>query len=176
MTFDQTNPPLLDFSSSEVLQEFRVINDGVMGGRSKSRLGSTGGSMIFEGEVSLENNGGFASFRGPVRFPPQSAALLVRVRGDGQRYKLTLRLDDDTSAPQYQAAFTAPLEWKTLRFEAADFTARFRGHPVAAPMVTFGDVRYLGLLISDKQSGPFKIELLNVIVDQTAQGASPAAQ
>jgi NADH dehydrogenase [ubiquinone] 1 alpha subcomplex assembly factor 1 len=152
-------PPLLDFSSSDVVQTFRVINDAVMGGVSTSRLRSTDGAMVFEGEVSLENNGGFASFRGPVRFPAKSAALLVTVRGDGQRYKLTLKVDDSTSTPQYQAAFVAPRDWQTLRFEAANFAASYRGRAIVAPIVRFVDVQYIGLLVSDRQSGPFKIEL-----------------
>ena len=151
--------PLLDFSSPEVVQTFGVINDVVMGGVSASRLRSTAGVMVFEGEVSLENSGGFASFRGPVRFPAESAALLVTVRGDGQRYKLTLKLDDSTGTAQYQAAFVAPREWQTLRFKPADFAASFRGRAVAAPMVRLVDVQYIGMLISDRQSGPFKIEL-----------------
>src|SRR5512141_1740627 len=79
MPFAHAGPPLLDFSSSDVVETFRVINDVVMGGVSTSRLRSTGGAMVFEGEVSLENNGGFASFRGPVRFPAESVALLVMV-------------------------------------------------------------------------------------------------
>lgn len=124
--------------------------------------------MVFEGEVSLENNGGFASFRGPVRFPAAAAALLLRVRGDGQRYKLTLKLDDSTSTPQYQAAFVAPREWQTLRFEAADFAASFRGRAIVAPIVRFGDAQYIGLLISDNQSGPFKIELKDITLPQYA--------
>ncbi|MDQ2963639.1 MAG: CIA30 family protein [Pseudomonadota bacterium] len=154
--------PLLDFSSPEVVRTFRVINDGVMGGVSTSRLSSTAEAIVFEGEVSLDNNGGFASFRGPVRFPAQPAALLLTVRGDGQRYKLTLRLDDSNSTGQYQAAFVAPREWQTLRFVPADFAASFRGHPVAAPTVRFSDVQYLGLLISDKQSGAFKVDLKDI--------------
>ena len=151
--------PLLDFSRSEVGRAFRVINDGVMGGASTSRLSAVAGAMLFEGELSLENNGGFASFRGAVRLPAESAALLLTVRGDGQRYKLTLKLDDGAGAAQYQAAFVAPHAWRTLRFEPAEFAASFRGRPVAAPIVRFADVQYFGLLISDRQSGPFKLEL-----------------
>lgn len=143
-------------------ETFRVINDDVMGGVSTSRVRSTDGAIVFEGEVSLDNNGGFASFRGPVRFSEKSTALLVTVRGDGQRYKLTLKVDDSASTPQYQAAFVAPRDWQTLRFEAADFAASYRGRTIAAPIVRFVDVRYIGLLVSDKQSGPFKIELKDI--------------
>ena len=55
-----------------------------------------------------------------------------------------------------------PREWRTLRFEPADFAARFRGRAVAAPIVRFVDVQYFGLLISDKQSGAFRVELKDV--------------
>ena len=118
--------------------------------------------MLFEGKVSLENNGGFASFRGPIRFPAGSTALLLTVRGDGQRYKLTLKLDDDTGTSQYQAAFVAPREWQTLAFEPADFSASFRGRAVAAPAVRFVDVQYFGLLISDRQPGAFRVEVKSI--------------
>jgi hypothetical protein len=162
MPFAHAGPPLLDFSSSEVVQTFRVVNDEVMGGVSTSRRRSTDDAMVFEGEVSLENNGGFASLRGPVRFPAESAALLLTARGDGQRYKLTLKLDDSTGTAQYQSAFVAPREWQTLRFKPADFAASFRGRAVVAPIVRFVDVQYVGLLISDKQSGAFRIELKDI--------------
>jgi monofunctional biosynthetic peptidoglycan transglycosylase len=153
---------MLDFSSPDVVRTFRVINDGIMGGLSRSRLDPASGCLSFTGEVSLENNGGFASFRGPVRFPADAKALLLTVRGDGRRYKLTIKLDDDAGTAQYQAAFVASQEWKTLRFLPADFQASFRGRAVAALPVQFADVRYVGLLISDKQSGPFTIELKEI--------------
>jgi hypothetical protein len=162
MPFAHAGPPLLDFSRSEVAQTFRVINDEVMGGVSTSRRRSTDDAMVFEGDVSLENNGGFASLRGPVRFPAESAALLLTVRGEGQRYKLTLKLDDSTGTAQYQAAFVAPREWQTLRFKPDDFAASFRGRAVVAPIVRLTDVQYVGLLISDKQAGAFRIELKDI--------------
>ncbi|MBK7356359.1 MAG: CIA30 family protein [Propionivibrio sp.] len=48
MPFAHAGQPLLDFSSSDVVQTFRVINDDVMGGVSTSRLRSTDGAMVFE--------------------------------------------------------------------------------------------------------------------------------
>jgi len=154
MPFAHAGQPLLDFSSSEVVQTFRVINDVVMGGASTSRLRSTDGAMVFEGEVSLENNGGFASFRGPVKFPAKSAALLVTVRGDGQRYKLTLKLDDVRRA-----------NGKRCVSNAANFAASYRGRAIVVPIVRFVEVNYVGLLISDRQSGAFRIELKDVKIE-----------
>jgi len=163
-------PPLLDFSSPDAVRTFQVINDGVMGGLSTSRLNLAPGSMSFTGEVSLENNGGFASCRGPVRFTADSTVLLLTVRGDGRRYKLTLKLDDGPRTAQYQAAFVASQEWKTLRFQPVDFHANFRGRAVAAPPVQFADVRYVGLLISDKQSGPFRVDLKEIRAEGSKSG------
>jgi len=62
-------PPLLDFSSPEVVRAFQVANDGVMGGVSTSRLSSAAGAMLFEGEVSLENNGASPRSGDPSGFP-----------------------------------------------------------------------------------------------------------
>ena len=162
---DDATPPLLDFANPALAAEFRVINDGVMGGVSSSRLQVVDGALRFEGEVSLENNGGFASFRGPVRLPAGAAALRVTLRGDGQRYKLTLKLDDSNATAQYQARFTAPREWTTLRFEPADFTASFRGRAVTAPPLALGEVRTVGVLISDGQAGAFRVELRELRAD-----------
>jgi hypothetical protein len=155
----------IDFADPAVAAEFRVINDDVMGGVSSARLRPVDGALRFEGTVSLENNGGFASFRGPVRLPASATALLVTLRGDGQRYKLTLKQDDDDRAPQYQARFTAPLEWSTIRFTPDAFSASFRGRAVAAAPLSLGQVRSLGVLISDGQAGAFGIELGSVRAD-----------
>jgi len=164
-----TGPPLLDFSKPEVVRAFRVVNDGVMGGVSTSRLSAAAGAMLFDGTVSLENNGGFASFRGPVSFPAGCGVLLLTVRGDGQRYKLTLKLDDGTNTAQYQAAFVAPPEWQTLRFRPDDFAASFRGRAVEAPAVRFVDVQQVGVLISDKQAGAFRIEVKDIATEAGAK-------
>ena len=161
----QAGPPVLDFGDPATVRAFRIINDDVMGGVSTSRVGEREGALVFEGEVSLANNGGFASCRGPVALPRAARVLLVTLRGDGQRYKLTLRLDGNPGSGQYQATFVAPREWQTLRFEPADFAASFRGRPLDLPPVRFGEVRFIGLLISDRQAGPFGVELRDVRIE-----------
>jgi hypothetical protein len=141
------------------MQEIQVTNDDVMGGESRSTLIRTATGLLFEGEVSLANGGGFASFRAPLRLPPDATAVQVAFRGDDRRYRFVLRTDEGSGAVQYQAPFVTPRAWTTLRFKAGDFVARFRGRPVAAPPLRLADVRTFGLLISERQSGPFRIEL-----------------
>ena len=153
---------ILDFTRPDAASGFRVINDGVMGGVSSSRLDFIAEGMVFAGTVSLENNGGFASFRGPLRLPAGARALLLTVRGDGQVYKLSLKQDDSNATGQYQASFTAPREWTTLRFVPTDFSASFRGRALAAPTIVLGEVQTVGLLIADKQAGAFRVEVRSI--------------
>ena len=55
---------LFDFSDPRSVEAWRAIDDRVMGGVSRSRLRhERAGHAVFEGEVSLALNGGFASVR-----------------------------------------------------------------------------------------------------------------
>jgi hypothetical protein len=141
------------------MHELQLINDDVMGGRSRSRLLPTATGLVFEGDVSLANGGGFASFRAPLHLPPEAGAVQIAVCGDEHHYRFVLRTDEGRNAAQYQAPFTAPRTLTTLRFVATDFAARWRGRAVVAPPLRFADVRAYGLLIGEGQSGPFRIEL-----------------
>jgi len=51
-------------------------------------------------------------------------------------------------------------EWQTLRFSFSEFRASFRGREVPqAPPLDPARIASFGLLISDKQAGPFRLEL-----------------
>jgi hypothetical protein len=141
------------------MQEFRVINDDVMGGLSRSKLLPTATGLLFEGELLLSNDGGFASFRAPLRLPPDVVAVQLAVRGDDRRYRFVLRTEENSDIAQYQAPFVAPHAWTMLRFVPEDFVARFRGRLVVAPPLQLADVRAFGLLIGEGQSGPFRVEM-----------------
>ena len=41
--------------------DWKVVNDGVMGGVSEGGMSEMSNVMLFEGFLSLENNGGFSS-------------------------------------------------------------------------------------------------------------------
>ena len=102
---------------------------------------------------------------GPLRVAAGARALLLAVRGDGQVYKLSLKADDSNATGQYQASFTVPREWTSLRFVPTDFAASFRGRALAAPTIVLGEVQTVGLLITDKQVGAFRIEVRSIGVE-----------
>jgi NADH dehydrogenase [ubiquinone] 1 alpha subcomplex assembly factor 1 len=140
------------------------VNDGVMGGLSQSEMRFTAeGTALFEGTLSLENNGGFAS----VRTIPDDFALggytglAVRVKGDGHRYMLRLRTDRYLDGPAYESGFDTEAEtWVTVRVPFRDFVPTFRGRRLRnMPAIDGADVRQIGLMLADKQAGPFRLEI-----------------
>jgi hypothetical protein len=154
---------LFDFSAATNLPVWQIVNDDVMGGSSTSSFNLTNGVAVFRGEVSLENSGGFASMRlSPARQNLTGLdAFVVRARGDGRRYKVTVRPDAGFDTAIYQCAFTTRRdEWEEHRLPFEDFVPTFRGRVLTnVPPLDPAKVTSVGFLISDKQEGPFKLEV-----------------
>ena len=144
-------------------EHWKNIDDVVMGGVSSSEFRLFDGRLVFEGTVSLENNGGFASVHtAPARFELSEAwAFVLRVRGDGRRYKFTARMDSSFDGPIYQSAFTTTRgAWQEVRLPLKDFAPSFRGRALRGePPLTANRLTSVGFLISDKQVGPFQLEI-----------------
>lgn len=160
-------PPELRFDSAESLAPWQPINDGVMGGRSSSRLRwSDEGHAVFEGVVSLENGGGFASIRAHTLALAASGIVGYRitVRGDGKRYKFNLRTEETFDGVNYQAEFfPASAQWSTIDLPLAVFSPSYRGRVVAdAPALDPANVRQVGWMISARQAGPFQLGIQSV--------------
>lgn len=158
---------LYDFSHPDAAAGWTAINDVVMGGVSSGGMKTTeDGTVVFEGRVSLENNGGFASIRshpGEWNLAAHSG-IVMRFRGDGRRYKLNLKTDSSFDGVMYRAPFeTREGEWQELRFPFAEFEASFRGRAVpGAPPLDPARIASIGVLISDKQAGPFRLEIARI--------------
>ena len=72
--------PLYRFDTPAAVVPWQAIDDRVMGGVSASHMRhDPAGHGVFAGEVSLENNGGFASVRAPVRPPEAATAAAAHV-------------------------------------------------------------------------------------------------
>jgi hypothetical protein len=155
---------VLDFSRAEDRESWYIINDGVMGGISRSEIiFSESGTAVFQGTVSLEHNGGFASTRsGPRSYKiGEYSGLLLQIRGDGKDYQLRLRTDSRFDGISYRYRFTTqPETVQTIRAEFTDFEPVFRGRVMdGAEPLSPENIQQLGFLIADKQSGTFRIEV-----------------
>ena len=153
-----------DFADKNVREKWGVTNDDVMGGVSSSKI-STGENdvLVFSGNVSLENNGGFASLRSPVDNYDMSAyeGFLIKVKGDGKNYYLSFRQTKYFTGFNFTQRFqTEKDKWQTIKLHFNDFKLKYYGREVTdSELPDKSSIKQLSILISDKQQGPFKIEI-----------------
>ena len=165
MTGDLSSPPelLFDFSVPETVQRFAAVDDRIMGGVSRSALRASSGIAVFEGELSLEQNGGFASVRSDAASVDlsESVGIALRVRGDGRTYKLRMRTDARFDGVSYQASFpTSPGAWTMVHLPFEVFRPTYRGQFRSdADPFDPAKVMSFGLLVAGEQVGAFRLEI-----------------
>ncbi|QIE43076.1 CIA30 family protein (plasmid) [Rhodobacteraceae bacterium SC52] len=131
--------------------EWELLSDRVMGGVSAGGLsretiaGRT--ALRLQGDVRLENNGGFV--QAALDLTPNGATdarrwsgISLDVYGNGEAYNFHLRTADVTRPWQsYRAHFDAPAVWQTitLRFDA------FTPHRLTAPL-DLSTLRRIGIV------------------------------
>lgn len=108
-----------------------LVTDGVMGGVSKGRLtvATIEGRpcLRMQGDVSLENNGGFVQvaldLSGDILQNISAfAGVWLEVYGNNEEYNIHLRTQDISLPWQsYRTTFMAASEWKTLYIPFAEF-------------------------------------------------------
>lgn len=156
--------PLFTFDDARSVAGWRPSHDTVMGGVSSGRAGWEDGVARFTGEVSLENNGGFASFRTRLAEPldlSKADGIQLRVRGDGKNWRL--RVDAGARrGPNWQAPFQVGRgdAWQTVVIPFEAFVPSFRGRYVrdAGPLDRSA-ITLLGVQIADGQEGDFELEV-----------------
>lgn len=157
---------LFNFTTATASSAWETVNDDVMGGVSTSRFEVFTNGAVFSGAVSLENNGGFASVRSsPVQQNLTGLdAFVVRVRGDGRRYKFTVRTGTGFDSPLYQCAFTTKRgEWEEHHLAFKDFVPTFRGRELTnVPPLDPARIQSVGFLIADQQAGAFRLEIASI--------------
>ena len=161
MRADDTKRFLFEFTMRSESQGWTSVNDTVMGGRSEGAFRTTDeGVLEFYGNLSLENRGGFASIRSRSSTFDFSNVddLVLRVRGDGRAYFLSLYVPTNRIAYSYRAKFdTEAGRWQEIRLPLKSFQATWFGREQAnAPAVDTINVRSLGFMLADKKAGPFQ--------------------
>lgn len=155
---------LLEFSQQSDIKDWRIINDGVMGGLSWSEfIATTDSTAVFRGVLSLENYGGFASVRKGISKYDLSGfdGIELRILGDGRRYQVRVRTDFRYDGVAYKYEFDTDKDtWLIVRAPFADFVATFRGRIVKDyPPLESAKIRQIGFLIADEEEGPFRLEI-----------------
>lgn len=159
---------LFDFEGDSV-QNWEVVNDGVMGGRSQGFVAIQDDTLRFTGDL-VTRGGGFTSVR---RFDDFDLSghdgLELRMRGNGRTFEVEIN-----DARRYgsrpisrRAPFETTAEWQTVRVPFSALRATVFGRPVEAPAVRLSEIERIGFYIVDGIDGGFELEVDSVSAYRT---------
>ena len=110
--------------------DWRIVKYGVICGCSRSQLDVQDDGLLFHGQLSPENRGGFVSVLGRLEKPlHQLSGFKVDVTGDGKRYQLRLRETDSARDVAWRAFFIARQQRSDISIGLDEFNPVMRGLP-----------------------------------------------
>ena len=162
-----TEPTVIyNFEKLSDATDWRIIDDGVMGGLSKGTISiNDDGHGLFEGKVRLENNGGFSS----VRFEPNDLQITnesmvrIRLKGDGKKYQFRIRANY-RDYHSYIHNFKTSGEWETIEISLSDMYASWRGRRLNMDNFSSGPITEIGFLIGNKKAEEFELVIDEISV------------
>lgn len=180
---------VLEFTDpSTVSAQWKPVNDVVMGGVSQSIVRAESGGLIFSGNVSTENNGGFASARMLDLDKPMDLGgydgLILRVKGDGHNYKMIVRCEPKSDGLCHCFTFkTRQGEWTDItmpfkefnsvrRAKTVDDAPRLNPKHILAFQVMLSKFEYDGELNPTFSPGSFELSIdsINAYVEEPNPG------
>ncbi|WP_241502251.1 CIA30 family protein [Hymenobacter glacialis] len=152
---------LFDFSATSDWSGWEVENDVVMGGKSSSKLTrNEAGNAVFTGDVSLKNNGGFASIQ--YQFAPRAISgydkACIRLKGDGKEYQFRLKANLKDRA-SYIHTFKTNGEWQTIEIPLSIMEASFRGNKLPQPNFNAEKIEEVRFLVGNGKAENFRLEI-----------------
>ena len=161
MLTSATQQPIFYFTKSSDISPWYVVNDGVMGGLSRGSFTRTSeGHGLFQGDVSLDNNGGFTSVR--YRFSPMqvksNAKIKLRLKGDGKEYQFRIK-DNSRQYYSYIITFETSSDWQDIEIPLSQMTPSFRGRTLDLPNFSEDQIEEIVFLIANKKEERFELLL-----------------
>ncbi len=157
------NPLLIfDFKENADISNWKIVDDVVMGGNSNGNFYlNKVGNGIFEGKISLENNGGFSSLR--YTFDREKIAgykkVHIHLKGDKKRYQFRVK-SNGREKHSYISYFKPTGEWETIVLDLSDMIPTFRGKRLTElPNYQAEELSEIRFLIGNKKEQNFKLEI-----------------
>ena len=160
----ETVKVLFDFTDPSAMRGWQVEDDGVMGGVSRGNMvHDTAGHLIFHGDVSLENNGGFSSIQN--NFDPLDVSgyqhAILRLKGDGKDYRFIVE-SDPNARHYYVAEFTTNGEWQEIKIPLRTMYPMRRGDRLDLPNYPGKTLSQVRLMIANGRAESFCLEIASI--------------
>ena len=157
---------IFDFTKEADLKNWHVVNDTVMGGASAGKMSTdTAGNGLFEGHVSLDNNGGFTSIRydvGKIKLHGYSKFVIV-LKGDDKAYQFRVKTNSKDYY-SYVYSFETTGIWQTIEIPFSSLAPSFRGQSLNMANIPGDYMEEIGILIGNKKVEDFKMAIDNISV------------
>ena len=161
MTSLLTPKILFDFNKKAEIQQWFIVDDGVMGGRSSGNFSlSNEGYGVFEGNISLANNGGFSSLRYNIQKTSVKdfTKISLKLKGDGKKYQLRIKASNQ-DYHSYIMPFETSGEWEEIEISLQEMYPSYRGRILDIPNFANEYIEELNILIGNKKKEKFKLLL-----------------
>lgn len=150
---------LFNFNTDSDLNNWRIVDDVVMGGRSGGnfKLNSDGHGQFY-GDVSLKNNGGFSSVRYNFEtiIASEYKSFQLRIKGDGKSYQFRVK-SSSRQRYSYINTFTTSGNWETITIPFTKMYPSFRGYELNQPNYDGIQMEEIAFLISNKKEESFRL-------------------
>jgi hypothetical protein len=160
----ETSKVLFDFANPAVMRGWQVEDDGVMGGVSRGNMvHDKPGHLIFHGDVSLENNGGFSSIQNNFDSLDVSGYqhAILRLKGDGKDYRFIVE-----SAPNarhyYVAEFGTSGDWQEIKIPLRTMYPMRRGDRLDLPDYPAETLSQVRFMIANGRAESFRLEIASI--------------
>jgi len=150
---------IFDFNINSDIQNWNVVDDKVMGGRSSSQFSlNPEGFGVFKGVVSLENNGGFSSVRHRLKKTEvkKYTKIKLRLKGDGKNYQFRVK-NNSRDYHSYISTFSTTNDWQNIEIALKDMYPSFRGRRLNIPNFSHDFIEQIVFLIGNKKNEEFKL-------------------
>lgn len=160
LLFSSMSPTVIfDFNKNSDIQDWIVVDDAVMGGESSSTFKlNDEGIGVFEGNISLDNNGGFSSVR--YRFSrtmvKEYISIVIKLKGDGKNYQFRVK-SNSGDYYSYIAPFSTSGEWQEIEIKLKDMYPSFRGRTLDRPNFSKDSMEEITFLIGNKKKEKFQL-------------------
>ena len=152
---------IYDFSKNATANDWKIVDDVVMGGESNGRFSiDNEENGVFEGRISLDNNGGFSSVRhlSEKVEVTKNSVVVIRLKGDGKDYQFRIKMNKNDNY-SYITTFQTSGEWETIEIQLSDLYPSFRGRKLEMPNFESNSFEEITFLIGNKKSESFKLIL-----------------
>jgi hypothetical protein len=150
---------IFDFNMKADIQNWNVVDDTVMGGISSSQFNlNSEGFGVFNGTVSLENNGGFSSVRYQLKRTEVTkyTKIKLRIKGDGKNYQFRIK-SNSRNYYSYISTFSTTNDWQDIEITLKDMYPSFRGRRLNISNFSNDFIEQIVFLIANKKNEDFKL-------------------